>query len=169
MPQHSFIVNGERVTVDAPDDLRLLWALRDLLGIHGPKYGCGLEVCKSCTSHINGKAFNPCAVPVSKIKPTDEITTIALEPAGDPIRLPLEGPLHSKIDVGVRFEQLRQLAPFIDPLAQSVIGLEPALQRFDLRDGLPGALGIGPERSVGHRALQLHQARRLAVNVKETP
>ena len=56
--------------------MRLLWVLRDLLGVHGPKYGCGLDVCKACTCHINGKAFNPCSVPVGDIKPTDEITTI---------------------------------------------------------------------------------------------
>jgi isoquinoline 1-oxidoreductase alpha subunit len=53
-----------------------LWVIRDLLGIHGPKYGCGLGACKACTCHINGKAFNPCSVPVSDIQPTDEITTI---------------------------------------------------------------------------------------------
>src|SRR5579875_1908675 len=76
MPAHSFVLNGRRVTVDAPDDLRLLWVLRDLLGVHGPKYGCGLDVCKACTSHINGEAFNPCSVPVADIAPTDEITTI---------------------------------------------------------------------------------------------
>ncbi len=76
MPQHSFILNGAPVSVDCPDDVRLLWVLRDLLGVHGPKYGCGLEVCRACTSHINGKAFNPCAVPVGDIQPTDEITTI---------------------------------------------------------------------------------------------
>ena len=76
MPTHSFTVNGEAVSVDCPDDVRLLWVLRDLLGIHGPKYGCGLEVCRACTSHINGKAFNPCAVQVSDIQPTDAITTI---------------------------------------------------------------------------------------------
>jgi isoquinoline 1-oxidoreductase alpha subunit len=76
MPQHSFTLNGERVTVEAPDDLRLLWVLRDIIGITGPKYGCGLDVCKACTSHINGKAFNPCSVPVGQIQPTDEITTI---------------------------------------------------------------------------------------------
>ncbi len=76
MPIHSFILNGQPVTVDCPDSLRLLWVLRDILGVHGPKYGCGLDVCKSCTSHINGKAFNPCSVPVSDIQPTDEITTI---------------------------------------------------------------------------------------------
>ena len=61
--------------------MRLLWVLRDLLGVTGPKYGCGLEVCKACTSHINGKAFNPCSVQVSDIKPTDQITTIEGLPA----------------------------------------------------------------------------------------
>ena len=81
MPQHSFILNGTRVTVDADDDVRLLWVLRDILGVTGPKYGCGLDVCKACTCHINGKAFNPCSVPVSAIKPGDEITTIEGLPA----------------------------------------------------------------------------------------
>jgi isoquinoline 1-oxidoreductase alpha subunit len=76
MPTHTFILNGKQVSVEAEDDVRLLWVLRDLLGVTGPKYGCGLGVCKACTSHINGKAFNPCSVPVSDIKPSDEITTI---------------------------------------------------------------------------------------------
>jgi isoquinoline 1-oxidoreductase subunit alpha len=76
MPTHSFVLNGKRVRVECEGNIRLLWVLRDLLGVHGPKYGCGLEVCKACTSHINGKAFNPCSVPISQIKPSDEITTI---------------------------------------------------------------------------------------------
>ncbi|MFC4944646.1 (2Fe-2S)-binding protein [Pseudonocardia sp. GCM10023141] len=76
MSTHTFTVNGKRVSVECDDDVRLLWVLRDLLGIHGPKYGCGLQVCKSCTSHLNGQKFNPCSVPVSKIGPDDEITTI---------------------------------------------------------------------------------------------
>jgi isoquinoline 1-oxidoreductase alpha subunit len=62
MPTRTFLVNGERVTVDTPDDVRVLWILRDVLGITGPKYGCGINVCKACTSHING--------------PDDEVTTI---------------------------------------------------------------------------------------------
>jgi isoquinoline 1-oxidoreductase alpha subunit len=81
MPTHTFVVNGQQASVNCPDQVRLLWVLRDLLGIHGPKYGCGLDVCKSCTCHINGKAFNPCSVPVSDIQPTDEITTIEGLPA----------------------------------------------------------------------------------------
>jgi isoquinoline 1-oxidoreductase subunit alpha len=76
MPTHAFILNGEQVTVEAEDDLRLLWVLRDILGVTGPKYGCALGVCKACTCHINSKAFNPCSVPVSDLQPTDEITTI---------------------------------------------------------------------------------------------
>ncbi|QNK82171.1 (2Fe-2S)-binding protein [Nakamurella sp. PAMC28650] len=81
MSMHTFNVNGKKVTVETDDDVRLLWVLRDLLGIHGPKYGCGLDVCKACTSHINGKSFNPCSVRVADIKPTDEITTIEGLPA----------------------------------------------------------------------------------------
>ena len=81
MPEQTFIVNGERVTVDVEDDVRVLWVLRDLLGITGPKYGCGINVCKACTSHINGKAFNPCSVKVSALDPDDEVTTIEGLPA----------------------------------------------------------------------------------------
>jgi isoquinoline 1-oxidoreductase alpha subunit len=81
MPTHTFTVNGQQVSVDAPDDVRVLWILRDVLGIRGPKYGCGINVCKACTSHINGRAFNPCSVPVGALAPDDEITTIEGLPA----------------------------------------------------------------------------------------
>jgi isoquinoline 1-oxidoreductase alpha subunit len=76
MPVHTFILNGKRVSADVDDDVRLLWVLRDVLGVQGPKYGCGLGVCQACTSHINGKAFNPCSVPISQIRSSDKITTI---------------------------------------------------------------------------------------------
>ncbi|MFJ9357868.1 (2Fe-2S)-binding protein [Streptomyces mirabilis] len=76
MSTHTFILNGQRVTVDVDDNLRLLWVLRDVLDVTGPKYGCGINVCKACTSHFNGKAFNPCAVEVKDVGPDDEITTI---------------------------------------------------------------------------------------------
>lgn len=76
MSTHTFILNGKRVTVDVDDNLRLLWVLRDVLNVTGPKYGCGINVCKACTSHFNGKAFNPCSVEVKDVGPDDEITTI---------------------------------------------------------------------------------------------
>jgi isoquinoline 1-oxidoreductase alpha subunit len=81
VPTYKFILNGKQVSVDVDGNMRMLWVLRDVLGITGPKYGCGLDVCKACTCHINGKAFNPCSVPVSQIKPTDQITTIEGLPA----------------------------------------------------------------------------------------
>ena len=76
MPKHTFILNGKSTTVDVADDVRLLWVIRDVVGLTGPKYGCGINVCKACTSHLNGKAFNPCAVRVKDVKPTDKVTTI---------------------------------------------------------------------------------------------
>ncbi|MEU2930710.1 (2Fe-2S)-binding protein [Streptomyces sp. NPDC007251] len=76
MSMHTFILNGKRVAVDVDDNLRLLWVLRDVLDVTGPKYGCGINVCKACTSHFNGKAFNPCSVKVKDVGPDDEITTI---------------------------------------------------------------------------------------------
>ncbi|WP_406034262.1 2Fe-2S iron-sulfur cluster-binding protein [Nocardioides sp. NBC_00163] len=81
MATHTFKVNGETVTVEAGDTERVLWVLRDLLGVRGPKYGCGINVCKACTSHINGKAFNPCAVQVKDLTEDDEVTTIEGLPA----------------------------------------------------------------------------------------
>ncbi|MFC8511282.1 (2Fe-2S)-binding protein [Streptomyces sp. NPDC057411] len=81
MPQHTFILNGKAVTAEVEDDVRLLWVLRDVLGVTGPKYGCGVGVCQACTSHLNGRAFTPCSVPVKDLAPTDEVTTIEGLPA----------------------------------------------------------------------------------------
>ena len=65
MPSHSFTLNGERVTVEAPADMPLLWVLRDLLNVTGPKYGCGVGACRACTSHLDGDEIQPCVVPVA--------------------------------------------------------------------------------------------------------
>lgn len=81
MPKQTFVLNGQTVTVDVADDVRLLWVLRDLLGVTGPKYGCGINVCKACTSHVNGRAFNPCSVRVGDLEKSDEVTTIEGLPA----------------------------------------------------------------------------------------
>ena len=75
MPAQSFVVNGQSVTVDAPDDMALLWVLRDKLGITGPKYGCGINVCKACTCHINGKAATVCSIQVKDVR-GQAVTTI---------------------------------------------------------------------------------------------
>ena len=65
MPTYNFDLNGETVIVDVADDASLLWVLRDTLGVTGPKYGCGVGVCRACTSHLDGAAFQPCTTPVA--------------------------------------------------------------------------------------------------------
>ena len=75
MPNFNFNVNGKAVNVEAPADLALLWVLRDKLGINGPKYGCGTDVCKACTCLINGKAVTTCVTKVSFVQGKN-VTTI---------------------------------------------------------------------------------------------
>jgi len=75
MPNQSFTVNNTAVNVDAPDGLALLWVLRDKLGITGPKYGCGLNVCKACTCLVDGKAVQTCVTKVSSVR-GKKVTTI---------------------------------------------------------------------------------------------
>ena len=75
MPRYAFTVNGKAVTVDAPADMPLLWVLRDKLGITGPKYGCGVGVCRACTSHVDGEEVQPCVKPVAECAGR-QVTTI---------------------------------------------------------------------------------------------
>lgn len=67
MPVYAFTLNGEPVSVEAPADMPLLWVLRDMLRVTGPKYGCGVGVCGACTSHLDGNAFRPCIQPVGGV------------------------------------------------------------------------------------------------------
>src|SRR6266851_1767669 len=58
-------VNGKSVTVDVPDDTRLLWTLRDVLGMTGTKFGCGMALCGACTFHLDGAPTRACITPIS--------------------------------------------------------------------------------------------------------
>ena len=76
-------VNGKRVTIKVDDpDMPLLYALRDNLALHGPRFGCGLAQCGSCTVHIDGKAVRSCAMPLSDIPAQAKVVT--LEGLGTP-------------------------------------------------------------------------------------
>ena len=68
-------VNGAVREVEAPEDMPLLWALRDLLGYTGTKFGCGMAQCGACTVHLDGKAVRSCSMPVSAVAGR-KITTI---------------------------------------------------------------------------------------------
>jgi isoquinoline 1-oxidoreductase alpha subunit len=68
-------INGESKAVDAPPDMPLLWVLRDILGMTGTKFGCGIAQCGACTVHLDGKAVRSCLLPVGAIG-NRAITTI---------------------------------------------------------------------------------------------
>jgi isoquinoline 1-oxidoreductase alpha subunit len=73
-------INGVARTVDAADDTPLLWALRDLLGLTGTKFGCGIAQCGACTVHLDGVAVRSCMLPIGAVGER-AITTI--EGVGD--------------------------------------------------------------------------------------
>lgn len=70
-----FILNGKKVTVDAPDDATLLWTLRERLNLTGTKYGCGISACGACTVHLDGTALKSCTTPMATVEGR-EVTTI---------------------------------------------------------------------------------------------
>ena len=71
----SFVLNGKTVEVDLDPATPLLWALRDSLGLTGPKFGCGMALCGACTVHLNGKAIRSCVAPLSRVE-GKQVTTI---------------------------------------------------------------------------------------------
>ena len=68
-------LNGTDRTLDGPDDMSLLWAVRDLAGLTGTKYGCGTGLCGSCTVHVDGKAVRSCITTIGEVA-GKEVTTI---------------------------------------------------------------------------------------------
>jgi isoquinoline 1-oxidoreductase alpha subunit len=68
-------INGEQKIVDAPGDTPLLWVLRDILGMTGTKFGCGIAQCGACTVHVHGKPVRSCLLPISAVRDRD-VTTI---------------------------------------------------------------------------------------------
>ena len=83
-----FVLNGQNVTVDVPDDTPLLWAIRENVGLTGTKFGCGIGMCGACTVHINGRASRSCITPVSAIKGANITTIEGLSENGDhPLQL----------------------------------------------------------------------------------
>lgn len=83
MGTHRLRVNGSWHVVDLPDDTPLLWALREDLGLTGPKYGCGIGACGACTSIVDGVAFRPCSTSVADAVGGDITTIEGLSRRGD--------------------------------------------------------------------------------------
>jgi isoquinoline 1-oxidoreductase alpha subunit len=75
MPSYTLLVNGKNYTIEADSKMPLLWAIRDLVGLTGTKYGCGIAQCRACTVHLNGNPVQSCSIPVSAVS-GQKITTI---------------------------------------------------------------------------------------------
>jgi isoquinoline 1-oxidoreductase subunit alpha len=71
----SFILNGKPTTLDADPTMPLLWALREVAGLTGTKFGCGMALCGACTVHLEGRAIRSCALPLSAVS-GKQVTTI---------------------------------------------------------------------------------------------
>ena len=68
-------INGKSVDVDVDPEMPLLWVLRDVLGLTGTKFGCGMALCGACTVHLGGQAVRSCQTPISAVG-DQSITTI---------------------------------------------------------------------------------------------
>lgn len=82
MPQLQ--VNGQARDLDVPDDMPLLWALRDELGMTGTKYGCGMALCGACTVHVDGTPIRACITPVADVtgRTITTIESMQADPVG---------------------------------------------------------------------------------------
>jgi aerobic-type carbon monoxide dehydrogenase small subunit (CoxS/CutS family) len=78
----SLTVNGEVHDLDIPDDMPLLWALRDLLGLTGTKYGCGIGQCHACAVHLDGVAVPSCLMPAASAAGRQIVTIEGLGAGG---------------------------------------------------------------------------------------
>lgn len=81
-------VNGQARTVDAPPDMPLLWVLRDLVGLTGTKFGCGIAQCGACTVHLDGEPVRSCVLPVSAVagRKVTTIEGVGATPAGKKVQ-----------------------------------------------------------------------------------
>jgi isoquinoline 1-oxidoreductase alpha subunit len=75
-------VNGKNVNVNVEDEMPLLWALRDELGLTGTKYGCGVAMCGACTVHVDGQPMRSCVMPVSAMTGKKIVTIEGLSKDG---------------------------------------------------------------------------------------
>jgi isoquinoline 1-oxidoreductase subunit alpha len=75
-------INQQAYAVDADPEMPLLWVLRDVLGLTGTKYGCGIAQCGACTVHVEGRAVRSCVVPVAAVERKAVTTIEGLSPDG---------------------------------------------------------------------------------------
>lgn len=76
MAAYQLQINGKKMTAEVEADMPLLWVIRDVLGLKGTKYGCGIAQCGACTIHIDGVPVRSCQIPISELSRKAKLTTI---------------------------------------------------------------------------------------------
>jgi hypothetical protein len=147
-------VNDKQVQVDAPAEMPLLWALRDLLGLTGTKFGCGIAQCGACTVHLDGQPVRSCVTPVGTVtgKRVTTIEGLAAGGADHPVQIISDGV--DRLDHGSPAETIRVHVesgscrrtsssphPRATPPAEPSHGLWRAGASDDTRRGTPGRPG----------------------------
>ena len=78
------VINGAHHELDVPDQMPLLWAIRDVVGLTGTKFGCGVAACGACTVHLDGAAVRSCSLPVANAAGKNVTTIEGLAPLDKP-------------------------------------------------------------------------------------
>jgi isoquinoline 1-oxidoreductase alpha subunit len=84
----TLLINGRQQELDVPEDMPLLWVLRDVMGLTGTKFGCGVALCGACTVHLDGRPIRSCITPVASVigKKVTTIEAIGETPSGTKIQ-----------------------------------------------------------------------------------
>jgi len=141
----SFHINGRAVTVDAEEDTPLLWVIRDIIGLTGTKFGCGIGMCGACTVHVGGRPTRSCITPLASVAGAKVTTIEGLDPEGrHPVQqawADLQVPQCGYCQSGQIMQAAALLAKNADPTKQEIVDhMDGNLCRCMTYDRMPKAI-----------------------------
>ncbi len=149
----SFKINNEPKTVDVPDNMPLLWVVRDVLGMKGTKFGCGQAMCGACTLHVNGEAVRSCSY-AAKFAEGKNITTIEGLVSGDKLHAVQQAWLDEKVP------QCGYCQPGFIMATASLLEKIPSPTDEEINDNITNICRCGTYyrvRKAIHRAVELNK------------
>jgi isoquinoline 1-oxidoreductase alpha subunit len=149
----SFKINNEPKTVDVPDNMPLLWVVRDVLGMKGTKFGCGQAMCGACTLHVNGEAVRSCSY-AAKFAEGKNITTIEGLISGDKLHAVQQAWLDEKVP------QCGYCQPGFIMATASLLEKIPSPTDEEINDNITNICRCGTYcriRKAIHRAVELNK------------
>lgn len=158
-------VNNERVSIDAPPDTPLLWALREKLNLTGTKYGCGIAQCGACTVHLDGQPTRACVMPLSAAA-GKSVTTVeglmktgagkALEQAWNQAQAPQCGYCQSGQLMVAAALLAKTPKPTDDQIAEAMLNICRCGTYNRVRAGIKMAAGIAPAGAAASASAVIH-------------